>query len=113
MTSAYLMALLYAFAGITHLVTPKFFEKIIPPYLPNPKSLVILSGIAELVLGVALVFDTTQRLAAWGIILLLVAVFPANLYMAQSDRFRAIPTWIRWIRLPLQLVLIAWAYRFT
>lgn len=87
--------------------------KAMPPYIPNHEEMVIISGIAEIILGVGLLFNQTQVLAAWGIILLLIAVFPANIYMATSGKFQKIPQWLLWLRLPLQLVLIAWAYYLT
>ncbi|MPR36748.1 DoxX family protein [Salmonirosea aquatica] len=109
----YLMGLLYMTAGIAHLVSPRFFLKIVPPYLPFPDVLVLLSGIAEIVLGTLLFFPTIRPWAAWGIIILLIAVFPANLYMAYGAPFQALSAWLRWGRLPLQLVLIWWAYQYT
>ena len=109
-----IMALLYILAGIWHFVKPRMYLKIMPPYLPAHQLLVNLSGVAEIVLGIGLLVPRLQVLSAWGIILLLIAVFPANLCMYQkggaafglSDRI------VFW-RLPLQLVLIAWAYWFT
>lgn len=109
----YFMGILYVAAGIMHFVSPVFFLKIVPPYLPYPAFLVAASGVAEVVLGAMLFFPATRIWAAWGIILLLVAVFPANLYMAYGAQFQGIPPWIRWGRLPLQLVLIWWAYGYT
>ena len=86
---------------------------IMPPYIPAHQLMVAVSGIAEVVLGIGLLFPSTRSLSAWGLIVLLIAVFPANLYMAQSERFAQIPAWIRWGRLPLQAGLIAWAYQYT
>ncbi len=84
-----------------------------PPYIPAHEQMVMLSGVAEVVLGVGLLFPATRSLAAWGLILLLIVVFPANVYMAMSNRFRRFPAWIRWARLPLQGLLIWWAYQYT
>jgi len=109
----YLMGILYVAAGIMHFVSPAFFLKIVPPYLPYHAFLVAASGVAEIVLGTMLFIPTTRIWAAWGIILLLVAVFPANLYMAYGAQFQAISPLIRWGRLPLQLALIWWAYQYT
>jgi len=107
------MGFLYIAAGITHFVSPRFYIKIVPPYLPYPEALVALSGVAEIVLGTLLFIPPTRIWAAWGLILLLIAVFPANLYMAYGTPFEAMSPWLRWGRLPLQVVLISWAYQYT
>ena len=109
----YIMAGFFVFTGITHFTKKNFFMKAMPPYIPNHEEMVILSGIAEIILGIGLLFTQTRALSAWGIILLLVAVFPANIYMATSGKFKKIPQWMLWLRLPLQLALIAWAYQYT
>lgn len=109
----YLQAISYVAAGLNHFISPKTYLAIMPPYIPAHEQMVMLSGIAEIVLGIGLLFPTTRPLAAWGLILLLVAVFPANVYMATSNRFRRFPAWIRWARLPIQGFLIWWAYRYT
>jgi uncharacterized membrane protein len=112
--SRYFMAALYVYAGILHFVKPKMYLKIMPPYMPAHLPLVYLSGLAEITLGLMLFVPATQVIAAWGIILLLLAVLPANIYMAQlgGAAFK-FPEWVVWARLPLQLVLIAWAYVYT
>ena len=83
--SKYLLAIFMITAGIMHFANPDFFLKIMPPYLPLHKELVLLSGVFELVLGVLLLLPKTSRLAAWGIVALLIAVFPANLYVFQHQ----------------------------
>ncbi|WP_347879380.1 DoxX family protein [Hymenobacter defluvii] len=109
-----LMALLYAGAGIMHFVKPKVYAKIVPPYLPVPLTLVYVSGVAELAGGLGLLLPATRRPAAWGLLLLLLAVFPANVYMARhNDELFRLPTWMVWARLPLQLALIGWAWQFA
>lgn len=100
-------------AGVYHFVSPKFYLKIMPPYLPYHEFLVAASGLAEVILGVLLLIPATRSWAAWGIILLLIAVFPANLHMAYGSDFQAMSPWFRWGRLPLQLVLIWWAFQYT
>lgn len=85
----------------------------IPPYLPNPRLLVFLSGVAEIMLGAGLLFPETRSLSAWGIILMLIAFMPVHIYMLQSEKFRKLSRWALWARLPLQLVLIYWAYQYT
>jgi uncharacterized membrane protein len=109
----YLQALLYMAGGANHFINPKGYLAIMPPYIPAHSLMVTLSGIAEIALGIGLLFPATRSLAAWGIMLLLMAVFPANVYMATSNRFRKFPAWLRWARLPLQGLLIWWAYQYT
>lgn len=109
----YLLSGLFIFAGSMHFLKEKFFLKAMPPYIPYPRAMVIISGIAEIALGIGLLFEQTQSLAAWGIIALLIAVFPANIYMATSGRFSKIPSWALWLRLPLQFVLIWLVYQYV
>jgi uncharacterized membrane protein len=109
----YLQAFAYIAAGANHFINPKTYLAIMPPYIPAHNLMVVLSGAAEVVLGIGLLFPATRSLSAWGIMLLLIAVFPANIYMATSNRFRKFPAWLRWARLPLQGVLIWWAYAYT
>ncbi len=110
----WLLALLFIAGGINHFSNPDPYVAIMPPYLPAPLVLVYVSGAAEVLLGILLLVPRFQRLAAWGLILLLVAVFPANLHMAiHPELFPEIPPAALWLRLPLQGVLIAWAYLFA
>ena len=110
----WLLGLLFAAAGVMHFASPEPYVAIVPPYLPWPLALVYLSGAAEVALGVLLLVPRFQNLAAWGLIALLIAVFPANLHMALNpEHFPTIPPVALWVRLPLQAVLIAWAYWFT
>lgn len=111
--SMYVMAALYMLAGIWHFIRPKFYLQIMPPYLPAHKAIVLWSGVAELALGIGLLFPATRVWAAWGIIALLIAIFPANYYMAVGEKFQAMSAWIRWGRLPIQGLLIWWAYQYT
>ena len=80
-TSKYLLAIFMIIAGVMHFVNPGIYMKIMPPYLPLRKELVFLSGAFELLLGVLLLVPRCSRLAAWGIMALLIAVFPANIYL--------------------------------
>ena len=111
--SLYLQVVLYVLAGINHFRNKRFYLKMMPDYLPWHKQIVFWSGVAEIALGIGLLFGPIRNIAAWGIILLLIAVFPANIYMISSQKFSKIPKWILWLRLPLQLLLILWAYSFT
>ena len=113
------MAFLYVLAGFNHLVNPAFYVAIMPPDLPNPEWLNLLSGLAEIVLGVFVLEPRVRALAAWGIIALLIAVFPANLYVASQNLGGpdfapgAGNAFANWARLPLQFVFIAWAWWYT
>lgn len=110
----WLLGILFVVAGVNHFVDPDFYVKIMPPYLPWHRELVALSGVAEVVLGVLVLFPKSQVLAAWGLIALLIAVFPANLHMAlNAERYPEFSPIVLWARLPLQGVLIAWAYWYT
>lgn len=110
----WLFALLFIAAGGNHFRRPAFYERMIPPALPSPSLLVAVSGIAEIALGILLLVPRTRRLAAWGIITLLVAVFPANIQMAtHADQFPQFSRTALLVRLPLQLVLIGWAWFYT
>lgn len=110
----YGMALLYILAGINHFRVPRLYIKIIPPFFSKPKAVNALSGLAEIILGIALCIPLLTKYAAWGTIALLVAIFPANLYMYQNDKAGlGLPKWARLVRLPLQIVLILWACCYT
>ena len=109
-----LFAGLFLAGGVGHLIAPAPYLRIMPPYLPQPLALVYLSGVAEILLGGLLLIPATRRLAAWGLIALLVAVFPANYSMWQhAERFAEFPPILLLIRLPLQALLIAWAWSYT
>ncbi len=108
----YLMAGFYIFAGVMHFIKPRMYIKIIPPYLPYPKVLNAITGLIEIIFGLGLLFESTRSLSAYGIIILLLAVFPANIYMYQKGS-RGIPKWILLVRLPLQFALMAWAFVYT
>jgi uncharacterized membrane protein len=110
----WLLAVLFVAAGVCHFALPDFFVRIMPPYLPWQRELVLISGAFEILGGVGLLVPPLRAAAAWGLIALLVAVFPANVHMAlHPDEFPQIPPAALWARLPLQAVLIAWAYLHT
>lgn len=108
----YLMAFFYVAAGLMHFIKPKIYLKIIPPYISHPQIINTISGIAEIILGMGLLFEPTRSISAFGIIILLIAVFPANLYMYQKQK-QGFGKMILFWRLPFQVVLIGWAYLFT
>ena len=104
------MATIYCVAGIMHFVKPKVFISITPKWVPHPEKINIIVGTIEVILGIALLFSQTRTYAAIGIIALLIAVFPANVYHFQKALKKGkfiIPTLIR---LPIQILLIFWAY---
>ena len=107
----YLMSLFYILIGIKHFINVDWFMKIMPPYLPYHKELIYLSGTFEIILGIMLMFEKTRFFAGWGLILLLIAVFPANIYLAQTNgaAMNTSPL-VAWVRLPFQAVFIALAY---
>ena len=93
--------------GILHFIFPDPFMKIMPHFIPFKKELVCISGLFEILLGLGLLFKSTKKMAGWGLILLLIAVFPANISMAfKNIDFGVIPQWALWLRLPLQFVLM-------
>ena len=113
----WLLAINLCAAGFMHLLTPEFFVAIIPPGLPNPEWLNVISGLIEITLGVFLLEPTTRRYAAWGIIALAIAVFPANVYQAMENVGAGGPGTgpgaVSYVRLPFQAVFILWAWWYT
>ena len=103
------MALLYVGIGINHFIHEANFEKIVPPFVPFRSQCVYVSGALEIVLGLLVLIKRFRRIAAMGLIVLLIVVFPANVYMYSSGLFPQFPQWILLLRLPLQLLLIVWA----
>lgn len=114
--SLYLMAALYLVGGVMHFARTSFYLQMMPPYLPSHLALVYVSGVAEIVLGIGLLSPRLSRLAAWGVVALLIAVFPANVYMWTGHVAidgHPVPGWFHALRLPAQALLIAWAYWHT
>ena len=109
----YVFGMAFIGAGIMHFVRPEFYLRIMPPYIPWHEACVYVSGVFESVLGAMLLFRRTERLAAWGLILLLIAVFPANIYVYQHQEVVPASPLFHLLRLPLQGVLIAWAFWYT
>lgn len=108
------MSLFYIAAGIMHFTRPEFYTAIMPPYLPWHLGLVYISGACESLFGILLIPVKTRRIAAWLIIALLVAVFPANVQMTINYANENNPgLWFTIIRLPIQLFLIWWAWIYT
>lgn len=110
----YLFGLLFIGAGANHFINPGFYTRMMPAYLPWHAELVATSGVAEIALGALLLVPRFQVTAAWGLIALLIAVFPANINMTMHpELYPTISQTALWIRLPIQFLLIAWAYWYT
>ena len=110
----YLMAAFYIAAGINHFIHSSMYMNIMPHWLPAQSILVSVSGVCEMVCGVLLLFTNTRRLGAWLAIALLIAVYPANIQMMLDYYHRHNPfLWLAILRLPLQFVLVFWAYVYT
>lgn len=108
------LGIAFILAGINHFYSPNFYLKMMPSYLPWHLFLIYLSGFFEIALGVLLLIPKFTRLAACGLIVLLIAVFPANVYMAMNSQlFSEFSPIALYLRLPLQFVLIAWTYWST
>tara|TARA_B110000014_G_scaffold169855_1_gene120593 strand:- start:4133 stop:4501 length:369 start_codon:yes stop_codon:yes gene_type:complete len=109
--SIIIMCIFYIGVGVKHFTNPMWFVKIVPPFLPYKLSLVYISGFFEILFGIMLLFPITRYVAAWGLILLLIAVFPANIYLAMTNGAALNTTpLIAWGRLPFQFLFIAIAY---
>ena len=110
----YVMGIGYIWVGVQHFIDTSFFLKIMPPSFPLHKESVYVSGVLEILFGSGIIIKKTRFYASWGIILLLIAVYPANIYFAFSDDAQqAIGVssfFASWIRLPIQFALIALAY---
>ena len=107
-------AVFFVGAGINHFRTTGFYLRMMPPYIPLHLASVYVSGFAEIAFGVLLLIPRSSVAAAWGLIALLVAVFPANLQMAlHPDTFPEFQPAALWIRLPFQPLMIAWAFWYT
>jgi uncharacterized membrane protein len=111
-----LLAAFFVFAGVSHFTRPEFFVSIVPHYLPAPRALVYVSGVFEILGGLGVLLPQARRLAGFGLIALLLAVYPANVQMAlEAERWAAQgnPPWALYARLPLQFLAIAWAWWAT
>lgn len=109
------MGLSYVWIGCKHFINPSFFLKIVPPYLAFHLELVYLSGGFEIIFGLGLLFKKTRFYASWGLVFLLIAVYPANIYLAfneiPQEAINVSSFMASWVRLPIQFVLIWLAYK--
>ena len=109
--SIIVMGVFYISIGVSHFTSPIWYVKIVPPYLPYKLELVYISGLFEILFGGMLFFKKTRFLAGWGLILLLIAVYPANIYLAQTNGAAMNTTpLIAWGRLPVQFIFVGLAY---
>ena len=109
-----ILSSIFIFGGVLHLVRPEIYRPVMPAWLPAHDAMILVSGIAEILGGVGLLVRRTRRGAAMGLILLLIAVFPANIEMLRIYQARGVAWWaeaLLWIRLPLQAVLVWWTWR--
>ena len=105
----WIMGILFVIAGSFHFLNPAPYLQMMPAYLPWHLALIYISGIAEILGGLGVLVPATRRVAGWGLIALLIAVFPANI-QATLHGFLGLPAWILWARLPFQALFIAWVY---
>jgi len=107
-----ILALFFIGGGVNHFVHPAPYVAMMPPYLPAPETLHLIAGAAEIAGGLGILLPLTRRAAGWGLMALLIAVFPANLQVALHGwPGMAIPPWVLWVRLPIQLLLLWWVHR--
>jgi uncharacterized membrane protein len=109
--SLLLLAVLFVAAGANHFLNPDLYLRIMPPWLPWHRALVLWSGVAEIVGGLGVVVPALRPWAGWWLVAVLVAVFPANVHMALNPAdYAPIPAWALWLRLPLQGLLVWWVW---
>ena len=115
LVSRCLLAVFFVLAGANHFRTPVIYLGMMPPWLPRPLILVYVSGAAEILGGIGALFPFSRRFSGWGLIALLVAVFPANLHVALQGHMPgfALSPAVLWTRLPVQFILIAWVWWST
>lgn len=109
------LAVFFVLAGLNHFRDPAFYLSMMPPVLPFPQVLNGLAGVFEILGGVGVLVPRTQRFAGWGLIALLIAVFPANIYAALNGSIAGLdaPPWTLWARLPFQALFLAWVWAVT
>jgi uncharacterized membrane protein len=116
MVGRVILGLIFIVAGALHFIIPDAYLRIMPPALPAHLLLIDISGAAEILGGIGMLVPSTRRVAAWGLVALLIAVWPANIYTAVAHLplpGLAGQSWLQWLRIPLQLPLIYWAWVYT
>jgi uncharacterized membrane protein len=110
----YALSVFFVVAGANHFLNPDFYLAMMPPWLPLHREAVWVSGVLEIVGGIAVLVPRTRAMAGWGLIALLVAIFPANLHMALNpERYPDFSSTALWARLPVQALFVAWAWWAT
>jgi uncharacterized membrane protein len=114
------LGMFYLVAGGNHFRSPEAYTAIMPQYIPWPLAMVYVSGVAEILGGIGVlipdgfVFPRIRAFATWGLVAMLIAFLPVHINMClHPEAFPTVPVWVIWIRLPLQLPLIAWAWAYT
>ncbi len=109
----YIIGALFVVAGANHFRQPKVYERIMPPYISAKQTLVMLTGIAEMIFGFMVLTPQSQTIAVWGIIILLILFLPVHVYMLQNkEASMKLPQWVLILRIPLQFGLMFWAYQY-
>lgn len=113
--SLYVMMAVYIVAGLNHFRVPNFYNQMMPPWIPRPYLMVLISGVVEAALGTLLFWQESRKYAAWTIIAMLIVFLVVHYYMwkERNGKFKKVPAIVLAIRLPFQFVLIYWAYTFT
>lgn len=107
----FIMSFMYIALGIMHFIKPKPYTVMMPKYIPAHKAMIFWSGMAEVALGIALLFEQTRVLAIWGIILMLTIFLTVHIDMLTNTKIKGkVPRWFIWLRLPMQFGLMYWAY---
>lgn len=110
----YVLALIFILSGVNHFRKPKLYKRIMPSYIPAQSSIVLASGIVEMIFGFMLITQESQQIGAWGIIGLLILFIPVHIFMLQDEKASLkLPKWLLFLRLLLQIGLIYWAYLYT
>ena len=108
------ISVFFIYFGIDHFINPEFYLSIMPPMFPLHLEAVYLSGVFEILGGVGVLIARTRSIAGWGLLVLLIAVYPANIYMALTpEAFPDIPLFVLYFRLALQFLFFYWAYSIT
>jgi len=110
----YFIGALFVLAGANHFRQPKIYERIMPPYIPAKPTLVMLTGVAEMIFGFMILTPASQTIAVWGIIILLILFLPVHVYMLQNkEASMKLPKWVLIFRIPLQFGLMFWAFQYV
>lgn len=110
----YVLGFVFVAAGLFHFQKPSIYLRIMPPYLPAHSTLVLASGVIEMILGLMLLNPTTQVMAAWSLIIMLLLFLTVHIHMIVNEEASLnLPKWVLWIRIPLQFGLIYWVYQYS